>query len=42
MDAEVGVKELGLVFMKGDTAHCGFPEVAFGRYSHTLVRRGYK
>lgn len=42
MDAEIGVKELGLTFMKGDFAHSGFPEVAFGRYSQTLVQRGYK
>ena len=42
MDAETGVKELGLVFMRGEFAHSGFPEVAFGRYAQTLVQRGYK
>ena len=42
MDAIVGVRELGLVFMKADFAHCGFPEVGFGRYSDTLVQKGYK
>lgn len=42
MDAVIGVAELGLVFMKGKFAHCGFPEVAFGRYSEVLVQRGYK
>ena len=42
MDAVVGVKELGLVFMKGEFSHSGFPEVSFGRYSKTLVERGYK
>ena len=42
MDAVVGVKELGLVFMRGEFAHSGFPEVSFGRYSKTLVERGYK
>ena len=41
MDAVVGVKELGLIFMKGNFAHSGFPEVAFGRYSSALVRKGY-
>ena len=42
MDAVIGVRELGLVFMKGDYAHSGFPEVAFSRYSQTLVQKGYK
>ncbi|CAK8692796.1 unnamed protein product [Clavelina lepadiformis] len=41
MDAVVGVKELGLTFMKGNFAHSGFPEVAFGRYSSALVQKGY-
>lgn len=42
MDAEVGVKEMGLIFMKGAFAHCGFPEKAFGRYSETLIQKGYR
>ena len=42
MDAVIGVQELGLVFMKSDFAHCGFPEAGFGRYSDTLVQKGYK
>ncbi|CAL1277104.1 unnamed protein product [Larinioides sclopetarius] len=42
MDAVIGVKELGLVYMKGDFAHSGFPEIAFGRYSECLVEKGYK
>lgn len=42
MDAVIGVRELGLVFMKGDYCHSGFPEVAFSRYSQTLVQKGYK
>eukprot|EP00731_Ephydatia_muelleri_P021032 Em0013g759a len=42
MDAVIGVQELGLAFMKGEFAHCGFPEVAFGRYAQTLVQKGYK
>ena len=41
MDAVVGVKELGLIYMKGNFAHSGFPEVAFGRYSSALVQKGY-
>ncbi|RMX47670.1 hypothetical protein pdam_00013626 [Pocillopora damicornis] len=42
MDATVGVKELGLIYMKGNFAHAGFPEIAFGRYSDTLIQKGYK
>lgn len=42
MDAVIGVQELGLAFMKGEFAHSGFPEVAFGRYAQTLVQKGYK
>ena len=42
MDAVVGVKELKLIFMKGDFAHAGFPEKAFGRYSQTLIQKGYR
>ncbi|KAL9963214.1 hypothetical protein ACROYT_G032392 [Oculina patagonica] len=42
MDATVGVKELGLIYMKGTFAHAGFPEIAFGRYSDTLIQKGYK
>ncbi|CAH8589301.1 unnamed protein product [Heterobilharzia americana] len=42
MDAMIGVKELGLVFMKGNFAHCGFPEVAFPRMADQLVHKGYK
>lgn len=42
MDAVIGVKELNLIFMKGQFAHSGFPESSFGRYSQTLVQKGYK
>nr|XP_039260519.1 DNA mismatch repair protein Msh6-like [Styela clava] len=42
MDAVVGVNELGLIYMRGSFAHSGFPEVAFGRYSESLVQKGYK
>ena len=31
-DADVGVAEAGLVYMKGDQAHAGFPELAYGKY----------
>lgn len=42
MDAVIGVEQLGLVFMKGDFAHSGFPEIAYGRYSEALIQKGYK
>ncbi|XP_045216870.2 DNA mismatch repair protein Msh6-like isoform X2 [Mercenaria mercenaria] len=42
MDATIAVNELGLIYMKGDYAHSGFPEIAYGRYADTLVQRGYK
>lgn len=42
MDAVIGVRELGLVYMKGEYAHSGFPEVAFSRYAQTLVQKGYR
>ena len=42
MDAVIGVKELRLVFMRGEFAHAGFPEKAFGKYSQILVQKGYK
>jgi DNA mismatch repair protein MSH6 len=27
-DADIGVREAGLAYMRGDQAHCGFPELA--------------
>jgi len=43
MDADVGVTELNLVYMRGvEVAHAGFPEVAYSRYAATLVEKGYK
>uniref|UniRef100_A0A0P4VS63 DNA mismatch repair protein n=1 Tax=Scylla olivacea TaxID=85551 RepID=A0A0P4VS63_SCYOL len=42
MDAVLGVQELGLIMMKGEKAHSGFPEVAYSRYSTALIEKGYK
>ena len=42
MDAVIGANELSLTFMKGDFAHAGFPEKAYGRFSSILVQKGYK
>lgn len=42
MDADVGVKELGFTYMRGEFAHSGFPEQSFNRMASSLVDRGYK
>ena len=42
MDADVGVKECDLVYMKGRRAHCGFPEIAYSDKSEMLVKKGYR
>ncbi|XP_037070019.1 DNA mismatch repair protein Msh6-like isoform X2 [Pollicipes pollicipes] len=42
MDAVLCVKELGLLYMKGDHAHVGFPEASYGRYAAALVEKGHK
>lgn len=42
MDADVGFKELGLIYMKGDKAHSGFPETAYAKMSSQLVEKGYR
>lgn len=42
MDADIGVSELDMVYMKGAYAHAGFPEIAYGKWSEILVSRGYK
>ncbi|ETV71121.1 hypothetical protein H257_13519 [Aphanomyces astaci] len=42
MDADVGFNELELNYMKGDKAHSGFPEIAYAKFSATLVSRGYR
>lgn len=41
-DAVIGVRELGLTFMKGDYAHSGFPETAYDKMASSLIERGYK
>ncbi|KAK7479072.1 hypothetical protein BaRGS_00029664 [Batillaria attramentaria] len=42
MDATTAVEELGLIYMKGDYAHSGFPEIAYSRYADALLQKGYK
>ena len=41
MDADIMVKELDLVYMKGETAHAGFPEAAYSKFSNILVNKIY-
>ncbi|OWZ24860.1 DNA mismatch repair protein [Phytophthora megakarya] len=42
MDADIGFKELNLIYMKGDKAHSGFPEIAYSKMSGQLVAKGYR
>ncbi|GJQ69953.1 putative component of the post-replicative DNA mismatch repair system (MMR) [Trypoxylus dichotomus] len=42
MDAVIGVNHLGFSFMKGEFAHSGFPEIAYGRFAQTLMEQGFK
>lgn len=29
-------------YVQGNYAHAGFPEIAYGRYADSLLRKGYK
>lgn len=42
MDADIGFKELNLIYMKGDKAHSGFPEIAYSKMSSQLIEKGYR
>uniref|UniRef100_A0AAR5Q4R4 DNA mismatch repair protein n=1 Tax=Dendroctonus ponderosae TaxID=77166 RepID=A0AAR5Q4R4_DENPD len=42
MDAVVGVQQLGFSYMKGEFAHSGFPESAYGKMATTLIDKGFK
>jgi len=41
-DADVGAKVLNFVYMKGTSAHGGFPEAAYATMVHKLVEAGYR
>ena len=41
-DAVVAVNELDILYMRGEYAHAGFPEISFGRYSRKLIEKNYK
>lgn len=36
-DADVGMQELDLIYMKGEKAHSGFPEISYGKFADSLV-----
>ncbi|XP_033303420.1 probable DNA mismatch repair protein Msh6 [Bombus bifarius] len=42
MDAVISVNEINLTYMRGEFAHSGFPEIGYGRFSASLIERGYK
>ena len=42
MDADILVKVCDLVYMKGETAHAGFPEAAYSKFSNQLVNANYR
>lgn len=42
MDADIGVRELGFTYMRGEFAHSGFPEQSFNRMAGSLIDRGFK
>lgn len=42
MDADVGMSELDLIYMKGSKAHSGFPEISYGKFASILVTKGYR
>lgn len=41
-DADVGMEELSIVYMKGEKAHSGFPEISYGKFADILVSKGYR
>ena len=42
MDAHIGVEHLGLMYMKGEQPHCGFPERSYSHHAEKLARKGFK
>jgi DNA mismatch repair protein MSH6 len=42
MDAHVGAQVLGLLYMKGDQPHCGFPEKNYEAHAERLARAGHR
>lgn len=42
VDADVGMQELDLIYMKGEKAHSGFPEISYGKFADGLVSKGFR
>jgi DNA mismatch repair protein MSH6 len=42
MDAHVGAADLGLMYMKGEQPHCGFPEKNYAANAERLARAGHR
>jgi len=42
MDAHIGVRELGLMYMRGDQPHAGFPEKNYAKHAEQLARNGHR
>ena len=42
MDADIGASHLDLIYMKGDHAHSGFPELGYAKNAEKLAKLGYK
>lgn len=36
------IEFLIIFFLQGEFAHSGFPEIGYGRFSTSLIERGYK
>lgn len=36
------MQELDLIYMKGEKAHSGFPEISYGKFADGLVSKGYR
>ena len=42
MDAHIGVRELGLMYMRGEQPHAGFPEKNYAMHAEQLARKGHR
>jgi len=42
MDAHVGVRDLGLIYMRGEQPHAGFPEKNYAMHAEQLARNGHR
>ena len=42
MDAHIGVRDLGLMYMRGEQPHAGFPEKNYAMHAEQLARKGHR